>query len=987
MPGPAAGRPLARLVAVCLAWLAGAAWFPASAAAQANDGPSGRPISGIRLMVDGRETVEPELLRVLETQVGDPYSSLLVRESIVHLMALRRFEDVSVSAETTAAGVVLTYELDPVLPVTGIRLRGSTGLSSGELRALVVNRYGSAPPLERGDEIAGVLESFLHERGFRSARVTAGPELKGGGTKAVLVFTVAAGARARVASLRVTGPHVDNGVQIASRLRVRVGSSFDRADVISRIERYTEDLRKQGFLQARVDLEEKYSPDGQQADVTITLVRGPHVTLVFRGDALPEAQRNELVPIHREGSVDVDILEDSSRRIEEYLRGQGYREATAPYTSEPRGEDELLLVFTVKRGPQYKVADIEIIGARQIPPATLAAGLKLEKGQWFVKGRLDADAAVISEQYHRQGFREVKVEPSVAAQATQEALLTARIAIAEGPRTVIQDTAFEGNQAIPAATLQTLIGSLPGRPYYQPQAVTDRDAVLFEYLERGYQLATVDLQRTFSDDGTHATLRFVIQEGPRIVIDQVLVVGNQRTSVDTIERETALTTGMPLSISRLIDAQRRLSALGLFRRVHVSELQQGSETRRDVLVVVEEGPVNTIGYGGGLEGALRTKSNAATGTAVESFEVSPRGFVELGRRNIGGKNRSVTMFARAAIRSNDVVNEDQRPAVIPPQGEGAGFREYRVLGTYREPRFLGTGIDLLVSADAEQAIRSSFDFNRRQVFAEGSRRFHGVYSVAGRYALGRTRLFNERIAEDDQIDIDRIFNPGVRIGTVSVSLSRDTRDDALEPTRGELLLGYGSLAANAFGSEVGFVKTYLQGFLFRPVPFMPGTVAALGARLGLARGFTELPAPPDDEGDTVETRLQRVPASERFFGGGDSTVRGFAQDRLGTDLVLDPNGVSRGGSGMLIFNGELRFPLLKRFGLGGAAFVDVGNVFALASHVNFGDLRGGAGFGLRWKSPVGPLRMDLGWKLTTVRFPNGELEPRFAPYFTIGQAF
>ncbi|RPJ84149.1 MAG: hypothetical protein EHM13_05575, partial [Acidobacteria bacterium] len=742
-------------------------------------------------------------------------------------------------------------------------------------------------------------------------------------------------------------------------------------------------------LQARVTLEEKYSPDGQQADVTISLVRGPHVTLVFRGDPLPEDQRQELVPIHREGSVDVDILEDSSRRIEEYLRGQGYREATAPYTREPRGEDELLLVFTVKRGPQYKVANIEITGASQLPVAALEAGLKLEKGQWFVKGRLDSDAAVIAEQYRRQGFREVKVEPSVVAQATQEALLTARIAINEGPRTVIGETAFDGNQAISPATLRTLIGSLPGRPYYQPQVVADRDAVLFEYLERGHQLATVDLERTFSDDGTRATLRFVVHEGPRIVIDQVLVVGNQRTSVDTIERETGLTTGMPLSISRLIDAQRRLGALGLFRRVQVSELQQGSETRRDILVVVEEGPVNTIGYGGGLEGALRTKSNAATGTAVESFEVSPRGFVEMGRRNIGGKNRSVTMFARAAIRSNDVVNADQRVdggSIAPLEDEGAGFREYRVLGTYREPRFLDTGIDLLVSVDAEQAIRSSFDFNRRQTFAEGSHRF-GVYSVAGRYALGRTRLFNERIAEDDQIDIDRIFNPGVRLGTFSVSLSRDTRDDALEPTEGELVLGYGSLAANAFGSEVGFMKTYLQGFAFRRMTFVPGTVLAVGARLGLARGFTRLVEDFDDQGNTVVKRVQVVPASERFFGGGDSTVRGFAQDRLGTEAVLDRNGVSRGGNGLLIFNTELRFPLLQRFGLGGAAFLDVGNVFELASNVNFGDLRAGAGFGLRWKSPVGPLRVDLGWKLKTMRFPNGELEPRFAPYFTIGQAF
>ena len=985
MRAPAAARPALALLVALSATMA-MSLVPGSARAQATDGFAGRTIAGIRLVVDGRQTVEPYLLRVLETRVGDPYSSLIVRESIVHLMALRRFEDVRVSAEEAGGGIVLTYELDPVLTVTGIRFSGDLGLPAGQLRAAVVDRYTSSPPLERADEIAGTLESLLLERGFRSARVTAKHEITRAGTRAALVFEIAAGSRARVTSLRVTGPKVDNGVEIASRLKVRVGSTFDRAEVMDRIDRYTEDLHARGFLQARVELEERYSADGQQADVTIALTRGPHVTLVFRGDPLPDDRREELVPIRREGSADEDLLEDARRRIEEYLRGEGYREATAPYTREPRGEDEMLLVFTVKRGPQYKVADIEITGANQVPVGTWYAGLKLARGQWFVKERLDGDAAVIAEQYRRQGFREVKVEPSVVAQATQEALLTARIAITEGPRTVVRDTVFEGNQAVPTTTLRSLVALLPGRPFHLAQLAVDRDAVLSEYLERGYQLASVDVTRTFSDDGTQATLRFVVQEGPRIVIDNVLVVGNQRTRLEMIERETGLTSGMPLSVSGLIEAQRRLSALGLFRRVQVTELQQGSETSRDVLVVVEEGPVNTIGYGGGLEGTRRTKRDAATGTAVERFDLAPRGFFEVGRRNIGGKNRSVNLFVRAAIRSSDQVNAEQETVdgSIPPlEDTGSGFREYRVLGAYREPRFLGSGVDVSITAVADQAIRSSFDFNRRQTFVEASHRFGRSLGLAGRYAFGRTRLFNERIAEEDRLDIDRIFNPGVRLGSFSGSLSHDTRDDAIEPTKGQLLLLDATLADKRFGSEVGFVKTYLQAFTFREVPVVPGAVLAVGARLGLARLLPEITWPPGD-GDVSQEPA--IPASERFFAGGDTTVRGFAQDKLGSTL-LDRNGVSRGGNGLLIFNSELRFPLLQRFGLGGAAFLDVGNVFEGARDVSLNDLRSGAGFGIRWKSPVGPLRLDLGWKLKTIRFANGEREPRFAPYFTIGQAF
>ena len=980
-------RPLGSLAGAAVAavlWL-----WPAPAASQPADTSAGRPIVAIRLVVDGRETADEDLARVLETRVGEPYSSIHVRESILHLMALRRFEDVRVSTAPAPAGVVLTYDLDPLLTVKGIRFNGSLGLPAGQLRSAVVDRYSSSPPLQRAGEIVQSLEALYHERGFRSARVVARTEVNKAGTSATLVFDIAAGDRARVATLEVSGPRVENGVEVATRLRVRVGSPFDHAAVLDRIERYTEELRERGFLQARVDLEANYSPDGRQAGVTVHLTRGPHVTLVFRGDPLPADQRDELVPIQREGAVDEDLLEDARRRIEDYLRGQGYREATAPYTTEPQGEDELLLVFTVKRGPQYKVADIELTGARQLPAAPLQAGLKLARGQWFVKARLDGDAALIAEQYRQQGFREVKVEPSVTAQATAQALLTARIAITEGPRTSIQDTVFEGNAAISAATLRGLVGSLPGRPFYQPQIVADRDAVLVGYLDRGYQLASVDVQPTFSDDGTRATLRFVINEGPRILIDQVLVVGNQRTSARTIEREVGLTTGMPLSMAQLSEAQRRLSALGLFRRVQVSELQQGSETNRDVLVVVEEGPVNTIGYGGGLEGARRTKRDAATGSAVERFDLAPRGFFEIGRRNIGGKNRSVNLFARAAIRSSDQVNAEREVDgdILPLEDTGSGFREYRLLGTYREPRFLGSGVDLSVTALADQAIRSSFDFSRRQTFVEASHRFGRSFGLAGRYAFGRTRLFNERIAEKDKLDIDRIFNPGVRLSSFSGSVSRDTRDDALEPTRGMLVLIDGTLAARRFGSEVGFAKTYLQAFVFKQLPILRGAVLAGGGRLGLARGFARFVEEVDDQGNPILTRLQAIPASERFFAGGDSTVRGFAQDRLGTLATLDRNGVSNGGSGVLVFNGELRFPVLQRYGLGGVAFVDVGNVFERASDVNLGDLRSGAGFGIRWSSPVGPLRMDVGWKLKTIRFANGQREDRFSPYFTIGQAF
>ncbi|RPJ84776.1 MAG: hypothetical protein EHM13_03155, partial [Acidobacteria bacterium] len=772
----------------------------------------GQPIISIRLLVDGREVRDDSVLRVLETKVGLPFSRAGVRESIVHLVALRRFEDVQVAADREAGGVALTYTMTPLQEITNIEFEGDLGLGENRLRSVIDERFTGIPPSTRAAEVSSSLEALLHERGFRAARVLPRVRLEKAGSRATLVFEVAAGARVRVASLNVTGAPVGDAAGIASRLRLGVGEPFDRDAVLDRVDQYTEALRRRGYYEARVDLEATYSEDGLGAAVTVNIVPGPHVTLVFRGDAIPEDKRNEVLPLDRGDVLDEDRLEDASLEIERYLRGLGYREATAPFTREQRGPGEVLLVFTVKRGPQHKIAGVDIVGAQQVPQPELSSMLSLEPGQWFVQSRLDADTARLTEEYRRRGFRDATITSSAQLEPTADALLRVRLNVAEGPRTTVGDLLFEGNTSVPTAVIRALVGSLPGRPFYQPQVNADRDAVLSEYLTRGHQLATVQASASLSPDKTTANLRFQISEGPRIVVDRVLVVGNERNSALDIERETRLLSGMPISPQSLAEAQRRLTALGLFRRVQVTELQHGSETRRDILVLVEEGPVNRVGYGGGLEGARRLKRDAATGRAVEEFDLAPRGFFEVGRRNLWGKNRSVNLFVRAAIRSSDQVNSDGQPSDPDPgalEDTGSGFREYRVLGTFREPNFLGLPVDLAITGLLDQAIRSSFDFNRRQAYVEGSHRF-GRFSLAGRYAFGRTRLFNERIAPEDQLAVDRVFNPGVRLSSFSVSAAHDTRDDSLAPTRGSLVLLDGALAAKSFGSQIGFIRTYGQ---------------------------------------------------------------------------------------------------------------------------------------------------------------------------------
>jgi outer membrane translocation and assembly module TamA len=164
-------------------------------------------------------------------------------------------------------------------------------------------------------------------------------------------------------------------------------------------------------------------------------------------------------------------------------------------------------------------------------------------------------------------------------------------------------------------------------------------------------------------------------------------------------------------------------------------------------------------------------------------------------------------------------------------------------------------------------------------------------------------------------------------------------------------------------------------------------VFATRAAAGLADGFPREVQPVDDAGNPLPGEpvvIEDLPASERFFAGGDNSIRGFATDTVGAPNTIDPQGFPKGGNAVLILNAELRVPVWKE--IGAAFFVDGGNVFERVTQFDFGELRGSAGFGVRYRSPIGPVRLDLGFKMDRREF-NGRLESASVLHFSIGQAF
>ena len=213
----------------------------------------------------------------------------------------------------------------------------------------------------------------------------------------------------------------------------------------------------------------------------------------------------------------------------------------------------------------------------------------------------------------------------------------------------------------------------------------------------------VSVESRFDNDLRAVDLIYRVREGSQALVDHILIVGNEQVKSETIRRELALEPGSPLGLDDVAETRRRLNALGMFRRVDIREFSHGRADRRDVVIVVDEAPTTRLAYGGGGEVSQRLRRVGSQ--AVERIEFAPRGFFEIGRRNLWGKNRSINFFTRVSVRRKN----DPTDPIEAAETSTLGFNEYRILGTYSEPRTFGLDWDVLVSGFVEQAIRPGFE--------------------------------------------------------------------------------------------------------------------------------------------------------------------------------------------------------------------------------------------------------------------------------------
>jgi outer membrane protein insertion porin family len=837
------------------------------------------------------------LARYLEVKVGEPLDPAAVRHVVELLFATGEFQDVVAEATPGAEGVALVFRPSPAPLLRDVLVEGDPVLRAPAARRITRLRSREALWPSRLDRAAQDLSLALVDKGYLEARVTA--RVEGSGADADVVFKIQSGPQVRVRAATVQG-----GGLLESTLqplaRPQPGQPFVRQKAQEAAENMRRRLAKADRWAAAVTVREAFDPGHAAMSLVFEVTKVEPVRLVFQGADVPSAQRREVTRLLREGGVSRDALEEATEHLEAFLRERGHREPDVRY-EEAAGGTWRVVTFNVIPGHLTLAASVTVEGDG---PAGLARLLATTPQAPVQDRLLDEDVRTLQRALEDRGYASAKVEADVPEGGGQTPVV---FRVTAGPRTLVSTVGIDSPITLPADAGGRELRTRDGTPYRVRDLARDRDALLTAYRNAGHLQTVVSPDVTFSEDRQSAAVVFRVRPGPVTRIDHVVVAPLPHTREEVIRRELTLKEGEPLSVERVLESQRKLSALGLFDRVNITEMDP-EQPLRTVVVRAEEAPLISVAYG--------------IGYAKREYL---RGSVEVTRRNLFGMDRRLSTFVRAS------------------------FKGSRFVVTYREPQFLRRHQELFVSGYREEEDRDAFSYTRQGLSVQAVRPLSPRFNLLVREIYQRTRTYP---LTEGCAAVDRQFCPSTLSGPAA-SLVFDTRDDSLDPRRGHFGLVDGQLSQRALGGD-NLLKGYVQGATYQPLTAR--VLVALSARLGLGRTF--------GSADPF------LPRPDRFFVGGDYSLRGFGVDQVRPE----------GGNAMVLGGAEIRADMTRVWSV--AAFVEAGNAYALAKDLSLGDLRYTAGVGVRYRSAVGPLRVDWGYKLD--RKPD---EDGYQLHFTIGHAF
>lgn len=965
---------------------------------------AGRLVATIRYEgVDFDKT--DKLTSELTQKAGEPLDPEKVRQTTRRLFATGRYRNIAVRVDPAANDVTLIFAGIARFYVGRVLI---LGVKNDRLTSLL--QYGTklnpGTAFTDADATAGIdaVKLVLAQNGYYQPVVTVKTDPDSAAQQMNVTYTVAIGPQARVGKVTVGGK--DPGITIEAfrnKGKLKAGSKVGRETTSIALDNLRKFFQKKDRLEATVTLRKStYDIAAKTLNYDFEVEQGPVVKVEVAGARFSKSRLHLLIPVYEEGTVDNDLLNEGTYNMKDFLQQQGFFDAVVKVSViEPEdhpGVTVETVTYSVDKGESHRVASVEIVGNKYFTSDLLKENLKVQKADAYQRhGRysqtlLASDEKNLESLYRANGFSHAKVTADVRDADVKPNGTVAKVAgisvlfkVDEGTQQKFGNVSLNGIDQDKVAFIEKLLQSAPGQPFSLITLSGDRDAILGYFLSNGFDEARIEVsQNVEAIDPSKTDVGFNVTQGPQVFIGRVLQSGIHYTRPAVVNQQLRLHPGDPLDQSALLETQRNLYNLALFNEVNVAvQNPTGNAQQKNVLVQVQEAKRWDVTYGFGFEAqtglpACNFCTQQGTTAAQEGKAgVSPRISLDVTRINVRGKDNSLTLHSSYGLLERVATLTFQNPHLYGSQKVAAqvsgGYSNVQDITTFASSKI---SFDFRITQKATRKDTFIYDFEYRRVAVDPN-------SLAISASL-----------------IPQLSEP-VRVGGPAVTWFHDTRSpNPLDAHKGSYTSVQNFLAASKFGSQADFNRTDVSNatyYVFGKNKY----VFARETRVGFIASFGANPNVTNTAcaGNLINTNAScnPVPLPERLYAGGATSHRGFTINGAGPrDLQT---GYPVGGSGVFVNSLEFRLPPPTLPWIGQSVsfvlFHDMGNVFQHVKDMfpsavrfsqpnsatckvvtgvsvgtcDFNYFSHAAGIGARYKTAVGPIRVDFSYNLNPPTYP------------------
>jgi len=861
---------------------------------------------------------ETELLNIMGFREATEITDADVRSGIKRAFLSMRFRDIIVSRDDLDSSTLIV-EVREKYSVKKISVHGNRLLGDREIKQYFPLKEGQYFDEEKMQPYIETLRESLVEIGYVDIKIDFSLEFNEAEREIVVHLDVKENEPLFIKSVNIKGIDDDEEREkVFLKLKMFSGDVYNRKKLVRRLEVIKGYLKDIGYYNPRV-IGYVFS----KGILNVSIDTGKRLHIIIKGNIYyTDSRLMDEMPFNDAGSIRNELIEEAVTRIIGLYHEAGFVFTQIAPVVKTEGDSPEIL-FYIYEGPQVTLEKI-ILRGNLIEDEKIKDILSLREKDYFNPDKVESDVETIKEFYYALGYLDIEVLESKYEYSDDKKRATLQFVINEGSQRLIRSITFTGNKVFTDIELYGIVKIKPLAPYNELDISDSRFAIINKYKQKGYLDAEVRINRNERND--RYLINFQIDEGEQYYFGDTIIRGNVRVKTAVISRQLVNTEGEPFNAVLLRTNTQRLYKLGLFSNID-QKIVDDNENRKDVLLDVKESNAGAFEFGVGYGD-------------YEKY----RGFFDISYRNFFGMNRQGKFRTELTTLSEKYILSGFEPWLFKmPDAYGPVAMNINFIKERRTEKNIDTG-DVRYKVKKYSSVANWWT------------------NLSERVKGDITYSFS--IVDTYDVQPDVVLTPD-DTGTVAISkigpgILYDSRDNPFNPSRGILTGISFEVASSYILSQTDFVKSEFGISYFYPLA--KRLVVALSFRGGLADGY----------GNTKE-----LPLVERFVLGGRNTVRGYSQDSLGPKGA---NGTPIGGNARLMNNIEFRFDI--GWDIGVVLFMDAGNVWLDVNKVDLSDYKYTTGIGLRYMTPVGPLRLDYGHKLNReAGESSGEI------HFSIGHAF